>query len=309
MIATAAQVQETVTTTDPVVLITSLLAGGAALYVLVTAARNRYRATFGRRADRYGRLARLGTGAQLSFFASVLGEPPAMRQTIHKDDYVELVTPEDPKLESREHHVTKQFTVSTFIDRDYYVQAISDDDETVLAFSVTTRSKRFTPSFQVLRPPSPIERLRWRRQHGERYRPLVHIKLGRTAFAELDSHDPDYFAPPHFKIAIGAHNHVYSEFAYFGNPGHYQSFAWTASDAARQGRFGDGMAVRNEVGGDEWPDSGTPGQPEWPGMAETQRFRRETVITTYTVLSGRLWLRNYPLSRFGVHENDVRTLP
>lgn len=306
---------------DPstVLIAASLLGALAALIGLITAARGRYRETIGRRADRYARLARLGTGAQLSFFASVLGEPPAMRRTFLKEDYVEILGAEDPdfdpdlpELETQERFVTKVFTESTFIDRDYYVQTITDDDQTVLAFSVTTRSKRFRPVFQVLRRPGPIARWRWRRKVGERYRPLVDIKLGRTTFADLDSSDPERFAPPHFKIAVGAHNHVYSEFAYFGNPGHYQWFAWSASDAARQGSLGENMvAASAEVDGDEWPDStsNVDHHREWSQMTMMQQFRHETAITTYTVVSSSLWQRNYPLSRFGPHENYVRTLP
>jgi hypothetical protein len=41
--------------------------------------------------------------------------------------------------------VVLDFIECFFIDRDYYVQAILDADETVFAFSVTTRSPRFAP--------------------------------------------------------------------------------------------------------------------------------------------------------------------
>jgi hypothetical protein len=296
----------------------SLLGGAAGLLVVWTAARRWYRDTIGRRRNRYDRLARLGTGAQLSFFTSVLGEPPAMRRTIVKDDCVEYLSSDDPDFDPalseygvQERRVTQAFTVCTFIDRDYYVQTISDGDETVLAFSVTTRSPRFRPIFQVHRRIGPIERWRWRRRFGEPYQPLVDIKLGRTTFADLDSTDADTFAPPHFRIAIGAHNHAYSEFSSFGNPGHYQSFAWTASDVARHGRFGDGIAVTEEVGEPEWPDpeKDPDEEPAWDAMPQTQRFRRETVITSYTVIHMELPMHNYPLGRFGPHENEVRTLP
>lgn len=111
---------------------------------------------------------------------------------------------------------------------------------------------------------------------------------------------------------MGAHNHAYSEIKYGANPGGYQSFVWTASDAARQGRFGRGMDVVNEVGGNEWPDPARPPgpiEPDWDHMPDTQRFRRETEITTYTVMHPRLGPENYPLDRFGPHENDVRLLP
>jgi hypothetical protein len=303
---------------ESLLLFGSIVGALAALYVLLGAVRRRYRETIGRRADRYARLARLGTGAQLSFFASVLGEPPAMQRSVVKSDYIEFVQRGDPDfdphadpLQPQERYLERSFTESTFIDRDYYVQAITDDDESVLAYSVTTRSKRFRPVYQVLRRRGRLERLRWRIRARQKYRPLVNVKLGRTTFADLDSPDPEKLAAPHFKVMLGAHNHFYSEFAHFGNPGHYQWFVWSASDAARQGRTGRGLgAIRGEAGGGEWPLPDPDSEPlPWVEMTETQRFRHETVITTYTVVSGALWERNYPLERFGPHENLVRTLP
>lgn len=80
---------------------------------------------------------------------------------------------------------------------------------------------------------------------------------------------------------------------------------------ARQGRTGNLIAARAEIPGEEWPDPGVPlvRQPDWDEMPELQRLRRETVITTYTIVSGSRWLRNYPLWQFGAAENLVRTLP
>jgi hypothetical protein len=293
----------------------ALLGAFAAFLVIGTAARARWRETFGRRADRYKRIARLGTGAHLTFFVSVLGEPPAMRSSVVMADYIDLLSADDPEFDPRdpamqERRVTRRFLVSTFIDRDYYVQTITDDDDTVLAFSVTTRSTKFQPVLQVPGPPGRLARWQWRRKHGRPYRAPVDVRLGRTTFADLDSPDPDTFSPPHFRISMGAHNHAYSEMTYKGNPGYYQTFVWTASDAARQGRFGRGMAVAEEIGGSEWPDPESDSvKPQWSSLVETQRFRRETVITTYTVIGASLWIKNYPLDRFGPHENVVRTLP
>lgn len=207
--------------TPTLLLVSSLVGGLAAVLVVAGAARARWRETFGRRADRYARLARLGTGAHLSFFAAVLGEPPAMRISTIKDDYVEWVTPLDPDFDPTQNQtriVTRRFEVSTFIDRDYYVQAISDDDETVLAFSVTTRSARFRPVYQIHRPPGLLERWRWRRRFGEPYRPLVKLRLGKTTFAATDPH-PETIMGPLLRVSVGAHNHAYSEMTYKGNPG------------------------------------------------------------------------------------------
>jgi hypothetical protein len=66
-----------------------------------------------------------------------------------------------------------------------------------------------------------------------------------------------------------------------------------------------------DLEGRPWPDPDRDAEDrrEWSKMGALQRFRRETAVTTYTVVSAVLWERNYPLQRFGPHENDVRTLP
>lgn len=312
MLLLAAQAEPSSIETIPLpVLITSAVGAIAAALVIWGAVRNLYVNTVGRRRDRYRRLHRLGVGAQLPFFTAVLGEPPAVQRTVHKDDYLVPLQPEDLGYEPEGIHYGREsriFTVSVFVDRDFFVQAVANTDQTVLAYSVTTRSKRFKPRFQARRPLGPIERWRWRRQTGERYRPLVDLTLGQTRFADLDSTDPDHFAPPHFRIRVGAHNFDYAEYKYFGNPGHYQSFAWAASDVARQGKLGAIMGVRGEIEGEEWPNQDARQQPEWSEMPKTQAFRRETTITTYTVISVELPLINYPLPRCGPSEHEVRTL-
>lgn len=303
--------------TPTVLIITSVLGSIAGVWLLGATVQSWWRRTFGRRRDRYARLARLGAGAHLTFFVAVLGEPPAMQSSFVKEDYVEWLASTDPDYDPHDEspqtrQVPKRFGVSTFIDRDYYVQTITDDDETVLAFSVTTRSRRFKPLYSYPKLPGRFERWRWEWRNKYPYPQTVQLRLGSSTFADLDPTDPDQFAGPHFRIAMGAHNHAYSEIKYGANPGGYQSFVWTASDAARQGRFGRGMDVVNEVGGNEWPDPARPPgpiEPDWDHMPDTQRFRRETEITTYTVMHPRLGPENYPLDRFGPHENDVRLLP
>ena len=71
------------------------------------------------------------------------------------------------------------------------------------------------------------------------------------------------------------------------------------------------MEVWHEVGSDEWPDPTRAGaEPDWEDMPRTAQFRRETEITTYTVVALALWAeRNYPMARFGPHENEIRTIP
>lgn len=310
--------QEQVTTLQLILLATSILGGGAALFAIWEAIRRRYRATIGRRAANYRRLARLGTAAQLSFFETVLGEPPAMQATIRNDDFTELIGPEDPRFRPgeddmgvQELKVPHEFLMSLFIDRDFYVQTICDSDRTVLAFSVTTRSNRFRPRYRLIRKPGLLQRIRLRRQFGYRYKPLVELRLGKTTFADLDPKDREEFNGPKVRCVLGAHNHHYSEITSFGNPGYYQWFAFSATDAARQGRLGDIAAASRDLENKRWPDPDRDAddEREWAKMKALRRFRRESAITTYTVVSGALWETNYPLQRFGPNENDVRTLP
>lgn len=125
----------------------AILGGVVAAIALSAAARDIYLRTLGRRRDRYRRLCRLGTEAQLDFFAAVLGEPPAIRRTVTKTDFLEYLGSGDPGNDpdssgAQTREVSRDLTECFFIDRDYYVQTISDADETVLAYSVTSRARR-----------------------------------------------------------------------------------------------------------------------------------------------------------------------
>jgi hypothetical protein len=288
-------------------LISALVGAISASLVILGALRVLLIRTVGRRWNGYSRLSRLGTGAQLPFFTSVLGEPPAVQRTVVQEETTEAVGDDDPRDFGRAERSSQTFTVSVFIDRDYYVQTISDDDQTVLAYSVTTRSRRFRPSLRPVPALGFYKRLRLRR--FKEYRRLQpRIVLGKTRFSDLDAPEPEHFAPPRLRLRIGAHNFDYSETAYFGNPGRYQSFAWTASDVARQGPLGSFANVGSGLSPDRWTNFADPNDPDWSELAALHRFRRETAITTYTVCDVRLQIEKYPLSCFGVGEHEVRTL-
>ncbi len=183
-----------------------LLGALVALRTLATALSERWKRTLGRRGDVYRRLARLGVGAQLSFFAAVIGEPPAIKRAVMGTTY-DLVSPDRAEAEKqrpgrrrwwrRAHEEEeereeatiieqpKTFTESIFVDRYFFLQTISDESGTVEAFSVTTRHRRFNPTFTGLpRPSRRLERAwRWIRSRGyPGY--FFKIKLGRTTFSE-----------------------------------------------------------------------------------------------------------------------------
>lgn len=292
----------------------AVLGALVALVALNAVAKGFYRRSFGRRRDRYARLARLGTGAQLNFFVAVLGEPPAIRQTITNEHYRVLVRPGEEGYvgsgdEVYEAFVQKAFLEAIFIDRDYYVQAICDTEETVLGFSVTVRRRNFHPVFQLPPDVSWRDRRRWKAQTGEEFKPLFKLRLGRTRFAELDRGHPDEFTGHHFQAATGARGFFYSEDHYYGNPGFYQTFVFTASSTAPVPvSIADLAAGIDQARGNEWPDPTADNQPAWPGLPGIRAFRRKTPITTYSVLRLDLQVVNFP-TRFGPHGDEVRTLP
>lgn len=176
-----------------------------------------YRRTLGRRRDRYARLRRLGTNAQISFFSSAFADPPAMRRkqestvTRYDDDG-------NPALEP------KTWLECVWIDRDFYVHGIADEDETIHSYSVTTRSKRFRPPFRQPGAHS-VERgwlARLLRRPGYMLNPK--IRLGKTRFHELGR-------PEQAASWIGAHNAHYYESYWGANPGYYQFFVYSINDA------------------------------------------------------------------------------
>ncbi len=295
---------------DYLALAGTILGAGAALLVVSAAIRGLYRRTVGRRRDRYRRLSRLGNRAQVDFFTSALGDPPVIRRNIegqkldHKlfqeMEEQEVVEWEDPPL------LKVTYIECFWVDRDYYVQAIADEDETVLSWSVTTRSKRFKPKFIGVPKPSWRARRRLKKEVGVDWKPHFTLREGQTRFAELA---PDGGVPQAIRVSRGARTYAYSEIYYFGNPGYYQHFVFTASGAA--GRFPTGRIgeVWDETG-ERWPDD--PYQVEasapFEQLKAVAEFREQTVVTTYTVVSIDLPLEFYP-SEFGPFEDWVRTLP
>jgi hypothetical protein len=316
---------------DVATFIATVLGGVAALLALSAWVQGRYRRTLGRRRDRYERLARLGTGAQLSFFVAVLGEPPAIRRTVTTNS-VELVGSDDPRFDPaavdpddeapmQDIWQPRDFTECFFIDRDYYVQSISDHEDTVLAFSVTVRRRRFRPTLWVPAKLPFVERLEVLRSAHVWPRPLATVKLGRTRFADLDSKDPEHWAPPHFRAGAGARWVSYSEFHSYGNPGHYQTYVLSAgSNAPGRGELHRVFAVVDQAGFAEWPypDRWDPDdwqrpppsseEPDWADIPDAALLRKHTAITSYTVIGPGLWYINFP-STFGPHGDEVRTLP
>lgn len=300
-----------------------LLTAVLAAYALATIMRSVYRRTIGRRRNRYARLRRLGTNAQLSFFSSVLGEPPAMRHsfdapfTDHFDD------------QGLPYRLAKTFTECVWIDRDFYVHAIADGDGTVHAYSVTTRSARFHPKLRIPGGSSVerrgllkrIERFRWG------FEPNPVVRLGKTRFSELEP-------PGQAASWVGAHNAHYFEAYWFGNPGLYQNFVFSINDAGiwtDEGGFGEEymhtfswgfdeteVDIPNAEGEIDLDALETSDGEDPPRPRQWQAFRHRARPNTYTVIGPSLAFDDYPTegadglnkypTAFGVNSGRVRTV-
>jgi len=248
------------------------IAGGvAAALTLLGSARRVWARTLGRRWDITRRLNRLGTGAQLDFFQSVLGEPPVIRRTFTRSlpDWEEALNDEeDPPI------VEREFVECFFVDPLYFVQTVSDHEGTVVGFSITTRSRRFHPALYL--PPRPpfrtrvLERLTFERVRAPR---LGRVELGRSSFDQALGDDWGF---PRIRSWLGARAWSYSEIYYCGNPAHYQDFVFTTSSAAPF--FRDDPSVIEEAmpGAEPWlatesaPEDWLEAAPPWiEGLVST----------------------------------------
>lgn len=280
--------------------IATVLGAIAALIVILGALRVAYRRTLGRRRDSYKRLRRLAAGVRLSTLEAELGTPP----TISNDLQAEV--PEWDETQGEMVPVERSFQEHIFVDPRYYVQAVCDDQDKVLAFSVTTRSKRFRPTFRFPPRLSYRERRRWKQRSGEPFSYYFEVKLGRSRFTDIE---PDW--RPMRRAFLGARTFAYNELYYFGNPGYYQHYGFTMSSASSVG-LGEPFPPIGEVAelvGRDWAGGPTDADAEELAQSEIlKRFRREAVVTTYTVLAPHLRPESYP-TNFGPHGDEVRTLP
>ena len=218
-----------------VVLLSSLITISSGVSLLI----NLYGSTIGRKRLLLRNLRRLSAGVNIGYFESILG-PPAFAKT----------------SEPRREYV--------FINRDFYVQAITDLEGAVIGFSLTTRRKHFNPGL-TLGPYSLTGEGRT-------------IRLGRTKFAEIDG----FAKPSKLSCSLGARRFDYHEEFYFGNPGNYQSFIFAINDA--------GYRSHPYI------------SPEWELSVDDPRvkaFRRDAIINTYTITAPHISAENLGGFRLG----------
>ncbi len=105
----------------------------------------------------------------------------------------------------------------------YYVQVLADHLNKVLAYGVTTRDKDFNPSFTILEGLYYISKDNILDRSKDKSGAKT-IILGKTKFSDLGV-PVDTFA------RLGAHDFYYHEEYYYGNPGNYQSYFFSANES------------------------------------------------------------------------------
>lgn len=282
----------------------TVLGGLVAALGLASYARTLLRRTVGRRYDAGRRLTRLGTGAQLAFFEAVLGEPPAMRRRFECDlpDWESELGPDGEPP-----NVTRTYVESFFMDPLHYVQTVSDEDETVVGFSITTRNRRFRPEIIFPVVPSRRERIVEKLTLGRR-KPyaIVRLRLGRTTFENAIVAEWAAGGSPSVRSGQGARSWNYTEIYSFGNPGHYQEIALTyssvAAPRANPGEIESADAEQEPwLQHDEAPENWQDVAPLW-----LLNLRSRSPVTTVTVIGMEFPVDEWP--QFGPHGDEVRTL-
>jgi hypothetical protein len=298
--------------------IASVIAAVLAALALTGGVRAVWRRTLGRRLDEERRVGRLGVGARLSFYESVLGEPSMKveRVDLHwDDDVIDDPTPKprpaarrlfdkafrpqhNAYLEAIEEPVPlPTLDLHTWVLPDCFVQAYVDiETQAVAGFSVTQRSRRFHPTFQF--PPNSGG---WRLGR-HRQRPFFSVKLGKTRLRDFD---PEEHHLPTFRLQTTPRNWFYADLHWFGNVGYYLAFVTAASAVGQPQTDGGLIELAEAIGYKLGPirfDEDT--APELVDRREA--VRRGTAITTYAVMSSQVLAER--VAWWGPHGDELRTL-
>lgn len=146
---------------------------------------------------------------------------------------------------------TKQYV---FISEYCYVDAITDMNDKVRLFSVTTKYKNFNPVI-ILGPYTSDKK-------------SVKIKLGKSRFIDLEKLG---WAEGKVYSGCGNRRAFYVEEYYFGNPGYYLTYALSANQAGPEGV--NASAETLNLGASVSSDP------------RIQSLRKNSIINTYTISS------------------------
>ena len=130
------------------------------------------------------KIEKLNVGTQINNFTIEIGQPSFVKSIGNDGKYKEYV----------------------FINKLFYLDAITDTNNNVVQYAVTTRDKSFSPAFY-----SPTYDT-----DNHKY----NVQLGKTKFSDLPE------LPFCIDGCVGAHTWYYFETHYLGNPSNYQFYAF-----------------------------------------------------------------------------------
>jgi len=223
----------------------------------VNVAKNYYEKTLGKKQGYLDDVKKLSAGTNIDYIKRIVGNPVFVHKIGNKKN--------DEKL--------KEYI---FVNDMFYTQVITDDTDTVLMYSVTTRNIGFNPTFEE-----------W---DGEKY---VSITLGKSHFVDFQN------IPDKVNVYCGARRVNYSEEHYFGNPGKYQTYILSENDA---GVFSEESANPCDI---QDPASDNID----PNNEKVTKFRREGLVNTFSVTSPLYVNEDEFVFNYGPNLDEVRVLP
>lgn len=198
----------------------------------------------------------LGAGVQLDYFVERLGPASFRRRVGANFDH-------------------------SFIRPLFYVQAMTDAQNEVIFFTITTRSKHFAPRLGF--------------SGGS---PALSVHLGRSHFAAVAP------APNDYRVNVGIRQFQYWEDHYFGNPGRYQSFILGFSDS---GYLGSSRRRVRESGGHLLAKLQFSPLSDDERQSVCEQLREFTIVNTYGETAPHVKLRDH-FGTVGIDKDQVRVL-
>lgn len=225
------------------------------------------RRTFRRWHHARAQLDQLAANTHVGYFTSVLGVPALKRS---HDAYIQ----DESAL-----------TEYVYLGVGFYVQAITDDDDRVLVFTVTMRDDRLKAKVQVpnlgmyTSDAKPVE-----------------LTLGRSRLADVP------WMPGSIYATIGANRIVHRECYYLANPGNYQSLVISWNDAGSGSYSGSTEPVTALA-----PEVHAENTEEFLNSDGGKALRREVTMNTYGITAPLIGV-DLTAPVYGVDLNDVRVL-
>jgi len=234
----------------------------------VSIIKNQYEKSIGYKRELIKDLEQLTADVHIGYFTSILGNAVFVNKYENKGYNVEKIKNID-------------LTEYIFVNKYCFVQALTDKNDQVLAYSITTRKSDFNPRLML------------------NINPVVDVTLGKTKFKELPDVRVDNIVS-----YLGAHDFYYHEAYYFGNPGNYQTFIFTLNESGYAG-IEEELEFYTFI-----PPSKDFKEKILISDPEIQEFRNEAIINTFTVSSpGKFFGESLNNFRFGPDYNQIRILP